>query len=147
MKLLKSILILILMCVCTCAYAMDEPEEGTYILNGNPAPYNIGVLNKIELPNAVVIKYENRINELNHKEVILKGSIEFSRRIVVLELNVDYYILDADENVARVTNLNLIEEAPGVYGFEYKYPLNLEIYSGDIFDMFLIGELLPQTEI
>lgn len=144
MKLLKSILILILMCVCTYAYAI---EPGTHILNGDPEPYDIGVGKIIEVPNTFTIKYETTIHELNNKEVILKGSIDVSRKYKVIKLTLDYYILDGDDNVVRVTSLELTPTSPGFYNFEYQYPLALNLYEGEIFSLVFIVQEVPQQEV
>ena len=143
MKLLKSILILILMCVCTCAYAM---EPGTYIIDGDPESYDIGAPKAIEVPNTFSIKYVTLPVE-NTKEVKLTGSIDVSRRYRVVDLTLDYYIVDGEDVVVRATPLNLTEVSTNHYEFTYQYPLDLANYSGEIFSLVFHVEILPQLEV
>jgi len=144
MKLLKSILILsLIMCVCVCAYAQD----GEVIpLMGTPETYDIGVEKDITITNTFVIKYIN--NMMGNKEVKLEGSIEVNRRYQIIDLQIDYYLLDGNQKTARATNLNLlpVEGSPGVFSFKYQYPLNLTSYEYEIFSLvFIVQEIDTQS--
>jgi len=144
MKLLKSILILsLIICVYVTAYAQD----GEVIpLMGTPETYDIGVEKDITIPNTFVIKYIN--NMMGNKEVKLEGSIEVNRRYQIIDLQIDYYLLDGNQKTARATNLNLlpVEGSPGVFSFKYQYPLNLTSYEYEIFSLiFIVQEIDTQS--
>jgi len=141
MKILKSILILsLIMCVCVCAYAGE-----TLMKHKDAEPYEIGKSKKIEIHNTFTISYSNQ--STSGKEVTLTGSIEINRRFKIVQLDMDYYILDRNQKPVRATNLNLAQDAPGVYTFKYTYPLHLKTYEFELFSLIFIVEEVDTQSI
>ena len=142
MKLLKSILILILiMCACVCNAQDVIPLDGDY------ETYDVGVEKTIEVPYTFKIVYMTKTLPLNNKDVMLCGTIEVNRKYKVVQLEIDYYIFDGNHKSVRATNLNLQAVSPGVFSFEYQYPLDLNQYEYEIFSLVFIVEEVPTQTI
>lgn len=133
---LKSILILSLIIACTCVCSAQDfiPLDGDY------QEYTVNVEQTIEVPYTFIITYKTITLPLNNKEVMLTGDIEVNRKYKIIELNIDYYIFNGNLKTVRATNLNLVPKSPGVYSFEYQYPLDLSQYEYEIFSLIFIVE-------
>ena len=146
MKLLKSILILsLIMCVCVTASYADQLVE----IDGDYQPYNIGVEKKIEVPFAFVIKYVTTATD--GKEATLKGTIEVNAQYKIIQLDLDYYIMNGQKKSVRATSLNLVKNkevpTPAIFDFEYSYKLDLQQYEYEIFSLIFIVEEIDTKHI
>jgi hypothetical protein len=117
------------------------------IFDGDGEPYDLNVQKKIEVPFAFTILYQSITTD--GKEVTLTGSIQINPQYRVIELSLDYYILNSEKKPVRATSLNLIKGCPNpaTFDFEYSYPLDLSKYEYELFDLTIIAEEVDTQHI
>jgi hypothetical protein len=100
-------------------------------------PYEIGVNKTIEVEETLVIAYTTNLK--SQKEVTLEGSISISKRYVVDEIQLGYYIVNSQQEVINGFVLEL-EKNSNVFKFFHTYPLDLFRYEYEVFLLVLVIE-------
>jgi len=122
----------IFMMVISAAYAQNSNINKHRELPLNP--YEIGVDKVVNVPELMDIKYKNVF--VSKGKAKLVGEVIVPLKYKIVTLNIEYYIIDRNQEYANIVQLDLIKGvAPNTFNFEVIYPLDL---SKSEFELFVV---------